>query len=71
MYWANQIIWDLDNKKPVQLSNPDSAFAWDGSQYPKNHTHLVWKKTGKTYVNEGGLTGAQYLLENGEIGSSK
>ena len=71
MYWANQIIWDLDNKKLVQFSNPDSSFAWDVKQYPKNHTELIWKSSGEIYVNEGGLAGAKSLLKRGEITPAK
>lgn len=74
MYYGNQIIWDLDNKKLVQLSNPDSAFAWNTEQYPKRHTHLVYTdkaqpkgQVGRIFVAEGGLAGAEYLLERGEI----
>lgn len=71
MYYGNQIIYDLDKKKLVELSNPDSVFAWDTSQYPKHHTHLIWTNTRKVYVSEGGLTGAEYLLERGEIEPAK
>ena len=68
MYYANQIIWDIDKKKLVELSNPGDVFAWDGSQYPKNHTHLVYtKQPDKTYCCEGGMAGAEYLMERDEI----
>lgn len=68
MYYANQIIWDIDKKKLVELSNPGDVFAWDASQYPKNHTHLIYsKEPGKIYCCEGGMAGAEYLMERGEI----
>lgn len=67
MYYGNQIIYDLDKKKPVQLSNPHTSFAWNTSQYPKRHTHLVYKKTGRIYVNEGGIGHCRTLLKRGEL----
>lgn len=77
MYYGNQIIWDLDEKKLAQLDNPDSVWAWDASQFPKRHCHLVYtdkaqaNKAGDIYVSEGGLNGAEYFLEKGEIKPSK
>ena len=73
MHWANQILFDLDKKKLFQLSNPDSTFAWDTTQYPPRYTELIYTasakghKSGSYYCADGGLTGAAYLLERGEI----
>ena len=70
-YYSNQIIWDLDKKTLVQLDAP-GVFAWDPGV--KRHSHLVWiagPQAGTTYVCEGGLTGAEYLMERGEIAPAK
>ena len=37
MYGPNQIIFDLDLKKPVRIGHN----VWDPDSYPKRHTHFI------------------------------
>ena len=74
MHYGNQILYNLDTKTLFQLHNEDSVWGWDFTQYPPNYTELVWtekaqggKKPGSIYVADGGLVGAEYLLQMGEL----
>ena len=39
MYHNGQIVWDIDGKRPVQVGDGDSLWAWDG--IPPNTTHFL------------------------------
>lgn len=74
MHYGNQILYNLDTETLFQLNNPDSVWSWDFKQYPSRYTELVYtrkaqggKKPGEIYCADGGLIGAEYLLQCGEI----
>lgn len=68
-YWSNQIIWDIGRKRLVQLKG--TGVFYFGVKLPKRHCHLKYVKDNRTYVNEGGMAGAKYLLEQGEIAPAR
>lgn len=39
MYHNGQIVWDIDGKRPVQVGDGDSLWAWDN--IPPNTTHFL------------------------------
>lgn len=48
MYYNGQIVWDIDGKRPVQVGDGDSLWAWDG--IPPNTTHFLEKNPKHTLV---------------------